>query len=425
MLTGNLQIKNGKYYAVLNLKVNGKRKPKWIPLGLPERGNKREAESMLSHLIVEYESRGEGKFYPTFSENGELVTEAPKVDESEVLFADYVQSWLKMIRPTVSAATYNSYRSMVDARIDRYFRELGVTLGALTPTQIQTFYQTILDDDNTTNTVIHYHAVLHRALKNAVKKDIIDRNPADRVDKPRKNRYQAAHYSREEMLRLFGVIEGDPLEPAIRIAAYYGLRRSEVLGLKWDAINFKDKTISIRHKVVELTEGGKSVLQGEDVLKTKSSVRTLPLLPVIEDLLRREKQRQETYRGLFRGAYCTDYLDYVCVDQMGRLLRPNYVTEHFAWIIQKYGLRKLRFHDLRHTAASLLLANGVPMKQIQIWPGHSTFSTTADIYAHLDVSAQRETGLVAASLYDAASGEACAGEARDRAEAREPRVSAF
>ena len=400
MLTGNLQIKNGKYYAVLNLKVNGKRKPKWIPLGLPERGNKREAESLLNHLIVEYESRGEGKFYPTLGENGELVTEAPKVDESEVLFADYVQSWLKMIRPTVSAATYNSYRSMVDARIDRYFRALGVTLGALTPSQLQTFYQTILDDGNTTNTVIHYHAVLHRALKNAVKKDVIDRNPADRVDKPRKNRYQASHYTQEEMLRLFSVIEGDPLEPAIRIAAYYGLRRSEVLGLKWDAINFKDKTISIRHKVVELAEGGKSVLQGEDVLKTKSSVRTLPLLPVIEDLLRREKQRQETYRGLFRGAYCTDYLDYVCVDQMGKLLRPNYVTEHFAWIIQKYGLRKIRFHDLRHTAASLLLANGVPMKQIQIWLGHSTFSTTADIYAHLDVSAQRETGLVAASLYD-------------------------
>ena len=361
MLTGNLQIKNGKYYAVLNLKVNGKHKPKWIPLGLPERGNKREAESLLNHLIVEYETRGAGKFYPTLGENGELVTEAPKVDESEVLFADYVQSWLKMIRPTVSAATYNSYRSMVDARIDRYFRELGVTLGALTPTQIQTFYQTILDDDNTTNTVIHYHAVLHRALKNAVKKDIIDRNPADRVDKPRKNRYQAAHYSREEMLRLFSVIEGDPLEPAIRIAAYYGLRRSEVLGLKWDAINFKDKTISIRHKVVELTEGGKSILHGEGVLKTKSSVRTLPLLPVIEDLLKREKQRQETYRGLFRGAYCKDYLDYVCVDQMGRLLRPNYVTEHFAWIIQKYGLRKLRFHDLRHpyvkTATTHFLRN--------------------------------------------------------------------
>ena len=87
-------------------------------------------------------------------------------------------------------------------------------------------------------------------------------------------------------------------------------------------------------------------------------------------------------------SYCRDYLDYICVDQCGKLLRPNYVTEHFSWLIEKYGLRKVRFHDLRHTCASLLLSNGISMKQIQIWLGHSTFSTTADIYAHLDYSAQ-------------------------------------
>ncbi|MBR0312326.1 MAG: site-specific integrase, partial [Oscillospiraceae bacterium] len=146
MLTGNLQIKNGKYYAVLNLKVNGMRKPKWIPLGLPERGNKREAEALLNHLIVEYESRGEGKFYPKLSEKGELVTEAPEPNEADALFADYVQAWLKMIRSTVSTATHHSYRNMVNARIDPYFRTLGVTLGELTPTHLQDFYQKILDD---------------------------------------------------------------------------------------------------------------------------------------------------------------------------------------------------------------------------------------------------------------------------------------
>lgn len=84
---------------------------------------------------------------------------------------------------------------------------------------------------------------------------------------------------------------------------------------------------------------------------------------------------------------------------MGKLLRPNFVTEHFAYLIEKYNLKKIRFHDLRHTCASLLLANGVPMKQIQIWLGHSTFSTTADIYAHLDVSAQVETGDVAGGFF--------------------------
>ena len=94
------------------------------------------------------------------------------------------------------------------------------------------------------------------------------------------------------------------------------------------------------------------------------------------------------FRRLFKKSYCRDYLDYICVDQCGKLLRPNYVTEHFAWLIEKYGLKKIRFHDLRHSCASLLLASGVPMKNIQEWLGHSDFSTTANIYAHLDYSSK-------------------------------------
>jgi len=152
-------------------------------------------------------------------------------------------------------------------------------------------------------------------------------------------------------------------------------------------VNFKDKTLAIKHKVIEAKVDGKFVPVGEDVLKTKSSIRTLPLLPVIEELLLKEKEKQAFMRKIFKAEYCTDYLDYICVDQTGKLFRPNFVTEHFTYLIKKFGLKKIRFHDLRHTCASLLLANGVPMKQIQVWLGHSTFSTTADIYAHLDMLA--------------------------------------
>ena len=379
-MTGSLQIKNDKYYAVLNLKVNGKRKPKWIPLGMPVRGNKRKADAELNRLIEEYE------------EQEKLNISSLDKSESDILLADYLQKWLKIIKSTIANATYQSYSNMINARLDKYFRALGVTLGGLTASQIQDFYQVILDEGFTTNTVIHYHAVLRKALQSAVKKELIPRNPADSVDKPKKNHYQAAHYTEEEMLALFKVIEGDPLELAIKIAAYYGLRRSEVLGLKWEAVNFKDKTI-------EAKVDGKFVPVGEDVLKTKSSIRTLPLLPVIEELLLQEKEKQEFMQKIFKKEYCTDYLDYICVDQTGKLFRPNFVTEHFAYLIKKYGLKKIRFHDLRHTCASLLLANGVPMKQIQIWLGHSTFSTTADIYAHLDMSAQIQTGRVAGALF--------------------------
>lgn len=160
------------------------------------------------------------------------------------------------------------------------------------------------------------------------------------------------------------------------------------------------KTISISHKVIEAEVDGKFVPMGEDVLKTKSSFRTLPLIPAVGIILLEEKEKQEMYRRLFKKSYCRDYLDYICVDQCGKLLRPNYVTEHFSWLIEKYGLRKVRFHDLRHTCASLLLSNGISMKQIQIWLGHSTFSTTADIYAHLDYSAQEASANAMNSMFN-------------------------
>lgn len=142
------------------------------------------------------------------------------------------------------------------------------------------------------------------------------------------------------MLTLFDAVSGDLLELCVKIAAYYGLRRSEVLGLKWDAINFEKKTISINHKVIEAEVDGKFVPVGEDVLKTKPSFRTLPLIPAVEKLLLEEKEKQEMFRRLFKKSYCRDCLDYICVDQCGKLLRPNYATEHFSWIIQKHGLKK-------------------------------------------------------------------------------------
>ena len=200
-------------------------------------------------------------------------------------------------------------------------------------------------------------------------------------------------------MTLFDVISGDPLELCVKIAAYYGLRRSEVLGLRWDAIDFTKKTLSISHKVIEAEVDGKYVPVGEDVLKTKSSFRMLPLIPAVEKLLLEEKEKQEMFRSLFKKGYCRDYLDYICVDQTGKILRPNYVTEHFAWLIEKYNLKKIRFHDLRHTCASLLLSSGISMKQIQVWLGHSTFSTTADIYAHLDYTAQEESASAMGSMF--------------------------
>lgn len=398
MITGCLQQKNGYYYAVLYLKADGKRKCKWIPLKLSIEGTStRKAQKAFDELRLQYEREEEERL----AREAEAIALAKNTHPDALLpFTDYIEKWLKGVRSSIAIATYQSYSSMIKARILPHFKPLELQLREVTPQHIEDFYQSILDDNCTTNTVIHYHAIIRKALQAAVKKDIIAKNPADKVERPKKNIFHGSFYSEDEMLTLFDAISGDPLELCVKIAAYYGLRRSEVLGLKWDAIDFERKTISVNHKVIEAEVDGKFIPVGEDVLKTKSSFRTLPLIPAVEQLLLEEKDKQEMYRRLFKKSYCRDYLDYICVDQSGKILRPNYVTEHFSWIIEKYDLRKIRFHDLRHTCASLLLSSGeVTMKDIQVWLGHSTFSTTADIYAHLDYSAQEKSASVMGEMF--------------------------
>ncbi len=403
MITGSLQQKNGYYYAVLYIKVDGKRKCKWIPTKLPVNGtSNRKAQKAFDDIRIEYE-REQEEIQRKEAELAELTKNTHP--DALLPFTDYIEKWLNSARPSLATTTFQSYSNMIKARILPYFQPLGLELREVTPQHIEDFYQTILDDNCTTNTVIHYHSILRKAMQVAVKKDIIPKNPVDKVQRPKKNVFHGNFYTEEEMMTLFDALSGDPLELCVKIAAYYGLRRSEVLGLRWDAIDLERKTISINHKVIEAEVDGKFIPVGEDVLKTKSSFRTLPLIPAVEKLLLAEKEKQEMFRRLFKKSYCRDYLDYICVDQTGNLLRPNYVTEHFAWLIQKYDLKKIRFHDLRHTCASLLLSNGISMKQIQIWLGHSTFATTADIYAHLDFTAQEESANAMSGMFTRAAAE--------------------
>ena len=117
-------------------------------------------------------------------------------------------------------------------------------------------------------------------------------------------------------------------------------------------------------------------------------MRTLPLVPFMRERLLALKDEQEENRRLCGRSYIKDYVDYVCVNEIGDLIKPHYVTEQLPKLLEANGLRHIRFHDLRHSCASLMLANGVPMKQIQEWLGHSDFSTTTNIYAHLDYSSK-------------------------------------
>ena len=233
-------------------------------------------------------------------------------------------------------------------------------------------------------TVIHYHANIHKALKYAVKMDLIPFNPADKVERPKKQRYIADYYRQEELERLLEASKDHPYSLLIQMTAFYGLRRSEALGLKWDAIDFERDTITIKHIVTNAKIDGKCEIVCADRAKTKSSLRSLPLVSNIREKLLALREQQKENRRVCGNCYSKKYDGYVFVDAMGNIFNPRSVTANFSKLLEQNGLRHIRFHDLRHSCASLLLANDVPLKQIQEWLGHSDIGTTANIYSHLD-----------------------------------------
>ena len=181
-----------------------------------------------------------------------------------------------------------------------------------------------------------------------------------------------------------------------------GLRRSEALGARWSRVDWEKKTILLDTKIIEYKENGKVIVEPVEEMKNKSSRRTLPLPDPVYEMLCEEREKQDLYRRMFKGSYNRKHDDYICVDQLGGLIRPNRVTQRFADLIRQYGLRKIRFHDLRHTFASILINQDVPLLNVSTFLGHSDLSTTANIYAHLDKSKKQESADVISSIFNKA-----------------------
>lgn len=384
-ITASLQTKNNIYQVVLNYKdINGKRKQKWVSTGLTEKGNnKRLANQKMQEILTNFKE--------------DLKCPNSKIDDK--LFTTYLKEWLLSIKNTIEENTYDSYKVIVNKICD-YFEDKNILLNDLKPVEIQKFYTYLYSKELTGNTVLHYHNVIRKALQTALKLDLILSNPADRVERPKKEQFIGSFYSQSELNTLFTLIKDDPLKLVIYLASFYGLRRSEVLGLKWEAFNFEDKTITIKHKAIETRKDNKRVILLKDKTKNQSSYRTLPLVDDIIVLLQEHQKQIDENKKLCGNSYNKKYLDYICVDSMGKLFRPEYVTDHFTLIMNKNNdvLRKIRFHDLRHSCASLLLAKGIPMKEIQDWLGHSTYSTTANIYAHLEKDTKNKSANVLSNV---------------------------
>lgn len=300
----------------------------------------------------------------------------PINDAGGVLFASYLKTWLKRMEHKVAPSTYSGYQSIVLDSICPYFDAKGCTLGTLHARDLQEYYDSLLQRGLSANSVRRHHANIHKALREAVQLDLIPYNPAERVTLPSASKPVNDCYSLEEAKQLLKAAEGTKLELPIFFALFYGLRRSEVLGLRWGAVGFTQDTMNINHTVHFNSIDGKYQLIERDQLKRNASARRFPLVDVAKDYLLAEKQRR--YGGME-----PDPDDYICVDEQDQVLRPNYVTQGFKKLLRKSELREIRFHDLRHTSANLLITSGLSMVQVQHWLGHSSISTTIDMYSHL------------------------------------------
>lgn len=369
-MTGSLQIKNGKYYMVLNSTENGKRKQKWLSTGLPEKGNKRKAEQMLRETLRQHELQ-----------NG--------IVKSDVLFADYIRLWLADAKRKVDPVTYQGYEVLTNSQILPYFLQSSVKLQDITTDILQTY----IDEKQTygrmdgkgglsPSSIRRHKNILNQTLNKAVKEKLLLSNLCQFLDLPKTERYQSSYYSAAQLQRLFEAIRDEPLYPLVRITAMYGLRRSELLGLKWDSIDFDGNRLTIRHTISQVTKPVE-----KDKTKNSSSFRSFPLVDEAKKIFLVAKEREGQNRRLFKKDYREN--DYVFKWDDGHLYAPEYVSQKFAKLLKKYGLPHIRFHELRHSCASLLLNEGFTLKDVQEWMGHADIKMTADIYGHLDAARKK------------------------------------
>jgi integrase len=382
-VAGHLEEKRGIFQMVLSWKTpDGKRERRGVSTELPIKGNKKRAEKMLSAKRKELSAELTVRYAEqiTIAEAG-----------ADILFADFMENiWLPSVKPDIKPTTYGGYWINVIKVIAPYFRGTGVTLRNLTPDDVHAFYDAKLKDVKAA-TVHRYHANIHQAMKYAVKTELISHAIMDRVSRPKKERFVGKFLKQAEVVALFEAVRGDRLELGVILGAFYGLRRSEVVGLKWSAIDFEANTLTIEHTVTVANDEGKSRIIAADTTKSKSSHRTLPLVPQFRARLLELRAEQERCRKLCGNCYDKEEGQYVCVNQLGKLIKPEFLTREFPKFMEAHGFRRMRFHDLRHSAASLLLASGVPLKQIQEWLGHSSFAITADTYAHLEFNSKLQS----------------------------------
>lgn len=367
-MTGSLQQKHGYYYAVLNIYDDDKKRTqKWVPTDIPVAGNhKRQAEIRLREIIDEYGSKCISS-------------------QSDTDFCVWLEKWYSAKTDTVEEMTMQGYRSYLDTHILPYFRKHPIKLQDIETKDVQKYIDFKKKEKNprcnngvmSPRSIRLHWIVIDEALKLAVKQKIIASNPAADVVLPRQIKYNADHFTVPELKKMLELLQKDPLFDVLLFEFYYGFRRSEVVALKWDAVDMDAGIITVKRTITRL-KGAPIEKERE---KNKSSNRSVPIAPEIKQLFTDIKNEQAKNGCCNKG--------YVFCRPDGNPFDVSYVSKHFSKALEKAGLRHIRFHDLRHSCASMMLNSGCNLRDVGAWLGHADISTTCDIYGHMETERKK------------------------------------
>ena len=373
-MTGCIAQRKDVYYIRLTYyDRHHKRKDKWVTTGLSGRGAKKKATAMIPEMIEKY----------SYLEKS----------EHPAKMVDYLKMWKEQQVGEVAETTYDGYHTYVDRHLIPYFKDLNLNIQDITAGHIMDYVNFLSKDggrkDNkaggqSITSIRKIISILRKVFDYAVMYGDIKINPALQVPLPKreknsnntnKNKRQV-FMTAEDAQKMLDAFRDEEIGPIVYVTLYYGLRKSEALGLRWQAVDFEKDTISINHTVV----GGSHIVE-KDSTKTYCSERTYQLIPDIKVLLLKLREQQQEYKQRLGSGYHNN--DYIFKNPNGVPYRPDSLTRSFKRALERHGLPQMRYHDLRHSTASILVDKGWDINDIKEWLGHADISTTANIYAHI------------------------------------------
>lgn len=318
-------------------------------------------------------------------------------EPAKTSLSKWLDMWLEeYVRPSTKPLTYAAYKSGAKTHIKP---ALGrQKLASLDATQIQAFYNNLLREQGLhPKTIKNVHGILHKALDQALKLRYIGFNPADACTLPRIEKKEIKPLSESEIAAFLDLIrEGEPLRDMFTVALFTGMRKGEICGLPWSAVNFREGTITVKQQLCkEKEKGGRHY-----IAPTKSDkTRTLTVAPFVMDILKKIKREQLADHRAAGLAWQNEF-DLVFTDKAGSFIVPQTALKRFKSVASKIGRPDARFHDLRHTYAVTALQEGDDVKTVQQNLGHATASFTLDVYGHVSEKMKKESAARMQSYFE-------------------------